>query len=320
MNINKVVKVLRYVLLTFMIILLVGITWGSFYMLRLSLCSNHHGMDNAESYQHLYENNPDLRQWLDSLNQASALKDTFIVGNENKKLHAYYIAANHPTTKTAVLVHGYGDDAISMMMIGHLYNHEMNYNIILPDLQAHGLSEGDAIQMGWKDRLDVIKWIDVAKEIYGKDIKIVVHGISMGAATTMMVSGEKLPENVKCFVEDCGYTSVWDEFSQELKKRFDIPEFPLLYSTSLLCEIKYSWNFKEASPLNQIKKCRLPMFFIHGDADTYVPTWMVYPLYEAKSGPKDLWIVPGAKHAKAYKQNPKMYLAKVKAFTDSYIK
>ena len=320
MNINKVVKVLRYVLLTFMIILLVGITWGSFYMLRLSLCSNHHGMDNAESYQHLYENNPDLRQWLDSLNQASALKDTFIVGNENKKLHAYYIAANHPTTKTAVLVHGYGDDAISMLMIGHLYNHEMNYNVILPDLQAHGLSEGDAIQMGWKDRLDVIKWIDVAKEIYGKDIKIVIHGISMGAATTMMVSGEKLPANVKCFVEDCGYTSVWDEFSQELKKRFDIPEFPLLYSTSLLCEIKYSWNFKEASPLNQIKKCRLPMFFIHGDADTYVPTWMVYPLYEAKSGPKDLWIVPGAKHAKAYKQNPKMYLAKVKAFTDSYIK
>ena len=168
MNINKVVKVLRYVLLTLMIILLGGITWGSFYMLRLSLCSNHHGMDNAESYQHLYENNPDLRQWLDSLNQASALKDTFIVGHENKKLHAYYIAANRPTNKTAVLVHGYGDNAISMMMIGHLYNHEMNYNIILPDLQAHGLSEGDAIQMGWKDRLDVIKWIDVAKEIYGK--------------------------------------------------------------------------------------------------------------------------------------------------------
>ncbi|WP_321437988.1 alpha/beta hydrolase [uncultured Bacteroides sp.] len=319
MNRRRVTKVVRYVLLALLTILLGGITWGSFYMLDYSLTSNHNGKDETESYKYMYDNYPYLHQWVDSLNQASALKDTFIIGNENKKLHAYYIAANHPTRKTAVLIHGYTDNAIRMLMIGHLYNHEMNYNILLPDLQAHGRSEGDVIQMGWKDRLDIIKWINVAKAIYGDSINIVVHGISMGAATTMMVSGETLPANVKCFVEDCGYTSVWDEFSQELKKRFDLPAFPLLNSTSLLCKIKYGWTFKEASPLDQVKKCHLPMFFIHGNADTYVPTWMVYPLYEAKSAPKNLWIVPGAEHAKSYKQNPKMYLAKVKAFTDSYI-
>jgi len=319
MNRRKVTKVVRYALLTLLIILLGGITWGSFYMLNYSLTSNRNGKDKAESYKYMYENYPYLHPWVDSLKQASALKDTFITGNENTKLHAYYIAANRPTKKTAVLVHGYTDNAIRMLMIGYLYNHEMNYNVILPDLHAHGQSEGNTIQMGWKDRLDVIKWINMAKAIYGDSISIVVHGISMGAATTMMVSGETLPANVKCFVEDCGYTSVWDEFSQELKKRFDLPAFPLLNSTSLLCKIKYGWTFKEASSLDQIKKCHLPMFFIHGDADKYVPTWMVYPLYEAKPAPKMLWIVPGAEHAKSYKQNPKMYLAKVKSFTDSYI-
>jgi len=317
---KKVIKVIKYLFLSLLLLFVASTVGGSFYMLDYSLSSKHNNNDEAESYKYMYDNYPYLHQWVDSLNKASALKDTFIIGNENNKLHAYFIAANKPTKKTAILVHGYTDNAIRMMMIGYLYNHDLNYNVLLPDLRAHGKSEGNTIQMGWKDRIDVIHWIDVAKGIYGDSINIVVHGISMGAATTMMVSGETLPSNVKCFVEDCGYTSVWDEFSKELEERFNLPEFPLMYATSLLCDIKYNWNFKEASPLNQVKKCRLPMFFIHGDADTYVPTWMVYPLYEAKPAPKELWIVRGAEHAKSYKQNPQLYLAKVKAFTDKYIK
>lgn len=134
--------------------------------------------------------------------------------------------------------------------------------------------------------------MNIANEIFGDSTQMVVHGISMGGATTMMVSGEKQQPYVKCFVEDCGYTSVWDEFSHELKSSFHLPAFPLMYTTSWLCEKKYGWNFKEASSLKQVEKCELPMLFIHGDKDTYVPTWMVYPLYEAKPEPKELWIVP----------------------------
>ena len=115
----------------------------------------------------------------------------------------------------------------------------------------------------------------------------------MGAATTMMVAGESQRPYVKCFVEDCGYTSVWDEFSNELKTSFGLPAFPLMHTASWLCDLKYGWNFREASALAQVAKCELPMLFIHGDADDYVPTWMVYPLYEAKPGEKELWLVPG---------------------------
>ena len=74
---------------------------------------------------------------------------------------------------------------------------------------------------------------------------------------------------------------MWDEFSGQLKEQFDLPEFPLLYTSSLLCRLINGWSFGEASPLNQVKKCRYPMFFIHGDSDTFVPTEMVYQLYEA---------------------------------------
>ncbi|MBR5613393.1 MAG: alpha/beta hydrolase, partial [Bacteroidaceae bacterium] len=224
-----------------------------------------------------------------------------------------------PTSKTAVIVHGYTDNAIRMMMIGYLYNRSLGYNILLPDLRNSGLSGGEAFQMGWFDRKDVLQWMDVAHHIYGDSTQMVVHGISMGGATTMMVSGEELPDYVKCFVDDCGYTSVWDQFKKELKEDFGLPAFPLMHTTSLLCDWVYDWNFREASALEQVKKCHLPMLFIHGEKDEYVPTRMVYELYNAKTEPKELWVVPNADHATSYKLNKEIYTQKVKQFIDKYI-
>lgn len=294
---------------------------GSFYMLDLSLTPNKKiAKKNAETFAFMYNDYPFLESWADSLQQKKALKDTFILNPQGVRLHAYYIDAPRPTRKTAVIVHGYTDNALRMLMIGYLYNRDLKYNVLLPDLQHHGQSEGKAIQMGWKDRLDVMQWMNVAHHIYGDSTLMVVHGISMGAATTMMVAGEQQPDYVKCFVEDCGYTSVWDEFANELKSSYHLPPFPLLYTTSWLCQLKYGWDFEEASPLKQVAKSTLPMFFIHGDQDTYVPTWMVYPLYKAKSEPKALWIVPGSEHALSYKDHQQEYTQRVKQFVENYLR
>ncbi|MDO4179818.1 MAG: alpha/beta hydrolase, partial [Bacteroidales bacterium] len=251
--------------------------------------------------------------------QNQALRDTFIQAPDGVKLHAYYVNAAHPTAKTAVIVHGYTDNSIRMMMIGYLYNHELNYNILLPDLRYSGLSEGTAIQMGWLDRKDVMQWMEVIHTMYGDSTRMVVHGISMGAATTMMVSGEPQSAYVKCFVEDCGYTSVWDQFSKELKEQFGLPRFPLMYTTDRLCRMEYRWGFKEASAMKQVARCRLPMLFIHGDKDDFVPTQMVYQLYEAKPEPKELWIVPETGHARSYLLYPEEYTHRVKTFVTPYM-
>ena len=314
-------KNIRYGLLGLLAVAVVALTGGSFYMLGYSLTpKDNKGKDIPGSYEYMHSKYPFITPWLDSLQTTGALRDTFIINRKGRQLHAMFASAAKPTDKTAVIVHGYTDNAIRMLMIGYLYNNDLNYNILLPDLQDNGLSEGPAIQMGWKDRLDVLNWMNIANDIFGKRTQMVVHGISMGAATTMMVSGEAQQPFVKCFVEDCGYTSVWDEFSFQLKDMFGLPEFPLMYTTSWLCNAKYGWNFQEASSLEQVKKCSLPMFFIHGDADTYVPTRMVYPLYEAKSGPKELWIVPGATHAMSYKDYPQEYTERVKKFVGKYIR
>lgn len=112
---------------------------------------------------------------------------------------------------------------------------------------------------------------------------------------------------------------MWDEFSNEISARFSLPNFPLMYTASWLVQAKYGWSFNEASPLKQVAKCQKPMLFIHGDNDTFVPTWMVYPLYEAKPQPKALWIAHGSKHADAYGDYKEEYTHRVVEFVEKYM-
>lgn len=255
---------------------------------------------NATAYEYMYAEYPFLRPWTDSLERAGALRDTVIVDPQGVRLHALYAAAPEPTDRTAVIVHGYTDCAVRMLMIGYLYNHDLRYNILLPDLHYHGRSEGRAIRMGWLDRLDVLRWMEVANALFGGNTQMVVHGISMGAATTMMVAGEPQRPYVKCFVEDCGYTSVWDVFSSELQLRFGLPEFPILYTASGVAKLRAGYTFGEASALRQVENCEKPMLFIHGTADDFIPYEMMDELYNAKPGDNKAELTAdGAGHGEA---------------------
>lgn len=307
------------------VLLLMACISGGFYMLDYALRpiaieKDYRASDLSGSWRYMFDKYPEIEPWVDSLRQVAALKDTFVVASDGVRLHAFYVTSPDTIRQTAVIVHGYTDNAVRMLMIGYLYYHNLHYNILLPDLRYAGQSGGTHIQMGWNDRLDVLRWMEIANELFGGDTQMVVHGISMGAATTMMLSGEPQQEYVKCFVEDCGYTSVWDQFSKELDEQFHLPEFPLLYMANVLCRLRYGWDFQEASALEQVKKCSLPMLFIHGDADDYVPTWMVYRLYEVKPEPKELWIVPQAAHAASYHDYRAAYTRRIQEFTAKYMK
>lgn len=314
-------KRLIYSLVTLLVVFAAATTYGSFYLVDYALKSAPES--HRKNWGKAMDWYPELKPWLDSIKTEGAWSDTFAIMPDGLRAHAVCIKSRKAEGRTAVVVHGYTNNSIDMLHIARIYNKEMHYNVVLPDLHGHGLSQGDDIQMGWFDRLDVLKWIDLAPKMFstvGDSMRLVVHGISMGAATTMCVSGEHTPDYVKCFVEDCGYTSAWDEFAHELRGRFSLPEFPLLYTASWLTQAKYGWSFKEASPLKQVAKCKKPMFFIHGDKDTFVPTWMVYPLYEAKPQPKQLWIAPGSEHAFAYRDHREEYIKKVEAFVGKYCK
>ena len=289
-----------------LIVILIG---GSFYMLHYSLGSNPNRLDTERGYKELFADYPETVEWMDSLRRINALRDTVLTMPEGYQCHAYYIMTG--SNSTALVIHGWRDMPIRYFYLARIYERELGYNVVIPDVYAHGKSDGDMIRMGWLDRLDMLRWLKTFKTD-----TMVVHGVSMGGATTMMLSGEKMPSDIKDirFIDDCGYTSVWDEFAGELKNQFGLPEFPLMYTTSLLCSLLYDWNFDEASSLNQIRKCRYPMLFIHGDSDTFVPTEMVYRLFASKKGHKELWITKNTDHAHSYKNHREEYILHLKKF------
>lgn len=315
-------KKLHKTLIAFFVLLLfvvVGVTW---YFLREALYNpkHHFGFGKFPVSDYLSEH-PTATDWVMSLRESRALRDTFVIMNGEEHHHAYYYVAKKPTNKVAMLIHGHTKNALYMLHLADIYA-KMGYNLWLPDLYGHGLSEDVHAQMGWRERKDVLQWADIANRKFKGDslqTQMLVHGVSMGAAATMCVSGEKTPDFLKCFVEDCGYTDVWEEFSYQLKAQFGLPPFPFLHTASLACKARFGWSFKEASPLRQVAKCRKPMLFIHGDKDDYVPFFMVRQLYDAKPRPKEMYVSHGAVHANAFDVHPEEYTTAVENFVNKYV-
>ena len=300
-------------LLGVMLVLLIATMGASFYMLSYSLAPDPNRADRDSCFNQLFTKYPETQAWVDSLKQADALRDTFITMRNGERHHALYV--RNGSHRTALLLHGWRGCSIRFLYLARLYEQALGFNVLLPDMHAHGLSEGDMIQMGWIDRKDALQWLAAFRTD-----TMVVHGVSMGGATAMMMSAEELPEGIRCihFVDDCGYTSVWDEFAGELKNQFGLPEFPLMYTTSLLCKLRNGWSFGEASALHEVKKSTRPILFIHGADDTFVPTEMVRRLYAAKPSNKELWIAEGAEHGESYLKHPDEYRERIRAFLLKY--
>ena len=172
--------------------------------------------------------------------------------------------------------------------------------------------------MGWDDRNDIINLIDyiLAEE---SDAEIVLFGVSMGAATVMMVSGEKLPSNVKAIIEDCGYTSAWEQFAYQLKTLFNLPEFPMMNIADIICKIRNGYFISDASAIKQVKKSVIPTLFIHGNCDSFVPFEMQEKLYDACKAEKEKVVIEGATHAQAAFVNPELYWLSIVNFLDKYV-
>lgn len=243
--------------------------------------------------------------------------DVYITSQDNLKLHAYEMKNEKESNIWVIAIHGYTGSGDEMIEAAKHFQ-EKGYHVLAVDLRGHGKSQGDYIGMGWPDRLDIVNWIEY---IIQKDqnSKIMLYGISMGAATTMMTTGEELPSNVKLAIEDCGYTSVWDEFADKLNVYFHLPTFPTLDVANLLTKIRAGYDFKEASAIEQVKKSKTPTLFIHGSEDKFVPFWMLDKVYEAANCPKEKLVIQGAQHANSSTTNPKLYWDTVDQFIEKYI-
>ncbi len=214
----------------------------------------------------------------------------------------------------AILVHGYTGTGPTMKRYARLLRERFDCDLLLPDLRGHGRSEGSYIGFGLRDAEDLRLWIDRLIEPAAPDLPIVLFGVSMGAAAVLTASGSELPPNVRCVVSDCGYSDAREILAYKAKKLFGLPRFPAVDALVSTTAILARYDLAEACPRRAVARTRLPILFIHGGADDFVPPRMADELFEAAAGPKELFVVPEAGHAQSYQTAGEAYAGRVAAF------
>jgi len=252
--------------------------------------------------------------WID-WTAAQKFERLTLTSRDGLKLSGYYLPASQPTDKLVILTHGYLGNAKQMGLFGQYYHNDLGYNLFMPDARGHGKSGGNYYGFGWPDRLDLIDWTEALVNKLGTDTEVAYHGLSMGAATVLMASGEEgLPLQVKAIIADSPYASVYQLFAYQMNRMFHLPALPLLDSTSMLTKIRAGYSFREASALKEVEKTNVPILYIHGKGDTFVPTEMTEDLYRHTSSDAELFLVPKANHGEAFALAQDNYKKKVDQF------
>lgn len=234
-------------------------------------------------------------------------------------LGASLLPAPGGSALTAIIAHGYAGRGLEMGDFARLYRELLGCNVLLPDARGHGASGGDFVGFGWPDRLDCLRWIEWVLARFGAGSRIVLHGVSMGAATVLMASGERLPGAVRAIIADCGYTSVDDELSYHLTETYHVKPGSRIAELDRIARRRAGYSTKAASALDQVRKSRTPTLFIHGDADVIVPFGMALQLYDACAAPKELLIVGGAGHGESAAADPEGYRSCVSRFLAKHL-
>lgn len=246
------------------------------------------------------------------------VNETSIQSFDGLTLKADLLVSNQSTHKWAIMVHSYRTDHNFMESYGEEY-FIRGYNVLLPDSRAHGSSEGTFIGMGYLDQYDVLKWVNYVISL-DPCAEIVLHGVSMGGATIMMLSGqENLPDNIKVLIEDCGYTSVTDYLTWKLKQRFHMPSIPVIPLANLGFKVLAGYYMNEASAIEAVAYCEIPIMFIHGTDDTTVLVGNVYDLYSTALCDKELYLVEGAGHGQCLESDSEEYWKRVFQYVEKYV-
>ena len=259
----------------------------------------------------------DERQlWFDK----QALDEFEIVNAKGFKLKGWLLPADEPSDVYVFGSHGYRSSGMGEFDRMAKFYHDKGWNVFLVDHQAAGMSEGKYIGFGYHEYRDCLQWLDFMNNHFGNNIQIVLHGVSMGSATVMLMAGSgRLPSNVKFVVADCGYTSAYNQFVHNAKG-MHVPSFPIIDVANFFNRVISGYDFKDASPIDAVKNVSVPMIFIHGANDDFVPTHMVNELFEAcSSGHKELLIVEGAAHAESYPTDSESYEKLINSYAEKYI-
>lgn len=236
-------------------------------------------------------------------------EDVFVTSYDNLKLHGYYLPSMEKSTdKLAIVIHGYKSQATDMIIIAKLYS-DLGFRVLIVDMRGHGKSEGKFTSMGHYEKYDLKKWINFALRSYGADSKILLHGVSMGAATASMVMEQKQKKFVNMLVLDSGFTTFPKSLSYSFKYRFFAFLIP---GISIFTYLNHKYTLGQISPIKTMNRITIPTLFIHGEKDKPVPLFMAEELYNAcQSDNKELVVVKNSPHAKGFEVDKPLVMKKI---------
>lgn len=232
-----------------------------------------------------------------------------IVSHDGLKLRARYY---HRTDGAPVvlMMHGYRGNIFRDGNGIFSFSKKYGFNLLMPDQRAQGLSEGKTIAFGVKERLDCKTWVEYLIDRFGCEQKIMLCGLSMGAATVLMAADVGLPDNVTGIMADCGFSSP-KEILCSVMKGLKLPA-KLIYPVARLgARLFGGVDLEESSAVESIKHCKIPVLLLHGEADNFVPCYMSRMCHEACSSEVELLTVPGAGHGMSYCLDAPAYEAAV---------
>lgn len=310
---------MMYLLIIFIVVLLlfcVFILYFSKFIFKSSITRRLR--DETETYNLFVNNNLINDKFYKSLNK----EEIEIMSLDNLKLSSILFLNEKKTNKFIILVHG-----ISVGYVGSLKYLDIflkqGFNVLIVHQRRHGKSEGKYSTYGYFEKHDINLWINYLLNRFGNDIIIGLHGESMGAGTAI----ETIPLNphIKFVIEDCGYSDLYELMKYEVSCYSNkISYYPLLLAlniTNLIIKYKAKFKFQDVSPINIVKNTNIPIMFIHGNKDTFVPWYMCEDLYNSKiNGIRELLLVDGAAHTESIQINKNIYFKKVSDFIEKALK
>ena len=244
-------------------------------------------------------------------------EDVFITSFDGLRLHAKFYAASERKAPVQIMFHGYKSSAERDFCGGLREGIDGGFNVLLVDQRAHGESEGKYLTFGVNERFDCLSWASYAAERFGNDVKIYLYGISMGAATVLMASTLPLPKSVSGIVADCGYTSPKAIICSVLRDHH-VPAAPVYAVARLGARLFCGFDLYSASAPDALSRSHIPVLFIHGDDDSFVPCRMSRENFEASAAEhKKLLIVHNAGHGLSYMLDRPAYLSALHSFLEA---
>ena len=306
-----------YILLIIAVLIPITVVAASFYMFRFAIArSDKASMEKLiKSMKSRYKNDPVKKEWGYKIEEGykklleQPIEEVFMTNREGLKLRAYLIESEG-ATKTVIFSHGWR--SIPLFDFSCIWEYYLNhhFNVLIIEHRAHRASEGKYLYFGVRERFDIIDWADWTVDRYGAEHKIFLSGISMGSAAVMMAVGtEGLPENVVGASCDCGFTSATDIFKHVLKSKFHLPAFPILHTAGLISKAVAGFDFNEFSSTEGVKNSKIPLVFIHGTTDDFVPVEHTYKNIEACGSEHVDIIIEGADHGLSYFSDPDAVIA-----------